>query len=129
MTAGGIPQQTRLWRQGFRGSSTLFPSSNCPGIRSHLGKAVVKEDSINPFRSAGGFIHHQSALADEVVAVVVGGDDCAGGIELLDDLRKPTNSLATQITKSTKKSGFGTENRFLCVLCALCGKQSSIPLP
>ena len=33
---------------------------------------------------------------------MVGGDDCAGGIKLLDDLRIPTNSLATQITKSTK---------------------------
>ena len=40
MTAGGIPQQTRLWRQGFRGSSTLFLSSNCPGNRSHQGNSV-----------------------------------------------------------------------------------------
>ncbi|MDD4350466.1 MAG: hypothetical protein PHF70_15265, partial [Opitutales bacterium] len=50
--------------------------------------------------------------------------DATASVELLDDLRKPTNSLATQITKSTKGYGFGTENRFLCVLCALCGKDS-----
>ena len=36
------------------------------------------------------------------MAVVVGGDDYAGGIEFLDDPRKSTSSLATQITKSTK---------------------------
>ena len=50
-------------------------------------------------------------------------------IELFDDLRKPTNSLATQITKPTKRSKWRILNRILCVLCALCGKYSSIPLP
>ena len=64
------------------------------------------------------------------VALQVGqSPDATASVELLDDLRKPTNSLATQITKSTKGYGFGTENRFLCVLCALCGKDSSSSLP
>ena len=82
----------------------------CGNVAFQVGESpdattsVVEEYTILPVRSATCGILQQLALADEVVAVVVGGDNCAGGIELLDDLRIPTNSLATQITKSTKRS-------------------------
>ena len=96
-----------MWRQGFRGYFTLFLSTNYPGNRSHQGNSV-------------GVVGE--GIGD--IAFQVGeGPDATTSHRAPRRSAKAYKFISHIDHKIHKGYVFGTENRILCVLCALCGKH------